>query len=93
MIVSVGDGMTEAILNGGRPRRFPADVVRRAEQALAMLAAANELRDLRQPPGNRLEALSGDLAGYHSIRVNRQWRVVFRWTPAGAEDVRVTDYH
>lgn len=58
-----------------------------------MLNAAQELRDLRVPPGNRLEALAGDLQGFHSVRVNDQWRLVFRWRGTDAEDVRLTDYH
>ena len=65
-------------------------VVRRK---LDMLDYAAALRDLRSPPGNRLESLRGDLAGLHSIRINQQWRVVFRWTESGAEDVRIMDYH
>jgi toxin HigB-1 len=60
---------------------------------LDMIRYAEALTDLRSPPGNRLEALRGDLAGYHSIRINDQWRVVFRWTNRGAESVRVVDYH
>jgi len=60
---------------------------------LDMLAAAVELHDLRVPPGNRLEALKGDLKGEHSIRVNDQWRIVFRWTPQGPAEVRLIDYH
>ena len=58
-----------------------------------MLNAAHDLRDLRSPPGNRLEALRGDLAGYHSIRINEQWRVVFHWRGSDAEEVTVVDYH
>lgn len=58
-----------------------------------MLDYAEHLTDLASPPGNRLEALKGDLEGFHSIRVNRQWRIIFRWTPAGATDVDVADYH
>ena len=60
---------------------------------LDMLDYAHELRDLRSPPGNRLEALRGDLAGFHSIRINEQWRVVFRWTDIGPADVDIRDYH
>ena len=60
---------------------------------LDMLDYAKELRDLQSPPGNRLEALKGRWRGYHSIRVNDQWRVVFRWTASGPEDVDVVDYH
>jgi len=58
-----------------------------------MLDYAHELRDLKSPPGNRLEALKGDLAGFHSIRINDQWRVVFRWTENGPVDVDIRDYH
>lgn len=64
-----------------------------ARRKLDMLHYATDLRDLQSPPGNRLEALRGDLNGYHSIRINDRWRVVFRWKSAGAEDVRVEDYH
>jgi toxin HigB-1 len=58
-----------------------------------MLNAAHQLEDLKAPPGNRLEALQGDLAGNHSIRVNDQWRIIFRWRPNGPEDVGLVDYH
>jgi addiction module HigA family antidote len=58
-----------------------------------MLNAAHELGDLREPPGNRLELLKGDLVGFHSVRINNQWRVIFRWSGNGASDVRITDYH
>jgi toxin HigB-1 len=58
-----------------------------------MLDDAVELRDLASPPGNRLEALSGDRSGWYSIRINDQWRVCFRWTPTGPEDVEIVDYH
>ena len=58
-----------------------------------MVDYASILSDLKAPPGNRLEALKGDLVGFHSIRINDQWRVVFRWTSRGPEQVRVTDYH
>jgi len=58
-----------------------------------MLHAATSLRDIGSPPGNRLEALKGDLQGFFSVRVNRQWRIVFRWSGTDAHDVRLTDYH
>jgi proteic killer suppression protein len=60
---------------------------------LAILDASESLNDLRSPPGNRLEQLSGDRAGQHSIRINDQWRVCFRWEDGDAEDVEITDYH
>ena len=68
-------------------------MVASAERKLDMLNAAAGLMDLRSPPGNRLEAMSGDLAGHYSIRVNDQWRIVFRWETGGPADVRLTDYH
>jgi toxin HigB-1 len=58
-----------------------------------MLDAAEALADLRMPPGNRLEKLAGDRAGQYSIRINQQWRICFRWTDAGPEDLEITDYH
>jgi proteic killer suppression protein len=64
-----------------------------ARRKLDMVNYATELKDLKSPPGSRLEALKGDLRGFHSIRINSQWRVVFRWATAGAEDVTITDYH
>lgn len=96
MIVSFADRATEALYQGeaaGLVRRYPPDIRASALRKLDMLNAAHVLLDLRTPPGNRLEALRGDLAGRHSIRVNDQWRIVFRWTDAGAEEVRLTDYH
>ncbi len=96
MIVSFADAATADLYHGRRTRRarrFPADLVRTALRKLDVLNAVRELRELRAPPGNRLEALRGDLAGLHSMRVNDQWRLVFRWVDAGAEDVALTDYH
>lgn len=66
---------------------------RAALRKLLMLDAAEDLMDLTIPPGNRLEKLSGDRAGQHSVRVNQQWRICFRWTSAGPEDVEIVDYH
>ena len=70
-----------------------AGLARIVARKLDMVTYAHVLDDLRSPPGNRLEALRGDMSGWHSIRVNDQWRVVFRWTPSGAEDVDIVDYH
>jgi proteic killer suppression protein len=64
-----------------------------AKRKLDMLDYSVKLEDLKSPPGNRLEALTADLTGYHSIRVNDQWRIVFKWTATGPKEVRVTDYH
>ena len=96
MIVSFGDKPTAALYHGegGKAvRKFPPDVRKAAIRKLDVLNGARELRDLRSPPGNRLELLRGELAGQHSIRVNDQWRVVFRWLEGDTHDVRVTDYH
>ena len=73
-------------------RRFPAELRHVAQRKLQYLNAAVRLTDLRVPPGNRLEGLKGPLRGFHSIRVNDQWRIVFRWME-GARDVQVIDYH
>jgi len=70
-----------------------ADAMRVARRKLDMLHYAARLTDLASPPGNRLETLKGDLKGLHSIRMNDQWRIVFRWTDVGPCDVRITDYH
>jgi proteic killer suppression protein len=94
MIVSVRDRLTETILRSAScPKGFPADLFRGAKRKLNMLDVAEELNDLKAPPGNRLEALVGERQGQHSIRINDQWRVCFRWTAAGAEDVEIVDYH
>ena len=96
MIVSFGDRATEDLYHNrptSRARRFPQDVVGLALVKLDMLNGAAAVLDLRSPPGNRLEALKGDLKGFHSIRVNDQWRLVFRWEGNNALDVRLMDYH
>jgi toxin HigB-1 len=78
---------TQALYEGKHPERF------RNIESLQMLDAATELRDLLAPPGNRLEALSGERAGQHSIRINDQWRVCFIWSATGPTDVEIVDYH
>ena len=75
------------------PKGFPSDLGGIARRKLVQLDAAAELSDLMVPPGNRLEALKGDLRGHHSIRINDQWRIIFRWTEAGPEEVEIVDYH
>jgi toxin HigB-1 len=78
----------------GRPvRGLPPDIRRRAQRKLVMLASAERLDDLRMPPGNRLEALRGDRAGAHSIRINDQWRICFVWRDGHAHAVEIVDYH
>lgn len=83
---------TEALFSGHQPKRFR-NIEAVAQRKLAMLDAAAELRDLRSPPGNRLEALAGDREGQYSIRINDQWRVCFEWTAAGPANVEIVDYH
>lgn len=96
VIQSFRDPVTEALFHGtpaSRIRRVPPDVRPAAIRKLDMLNAAHPLEDFRSPPGNRLEALHGDLAGNHSIRVNAQWRIIFRWESSGPGDVGLIDYH
>ncbi len=83
---------TQALFETGKSRRF-AGVAKVATRKLAQLAAAETLEFLRAHPGNQLEALKGDRAGQHSIRINDQWRVCFRWTANGPEAVEIVDYH
>ncbi|HEY2406295.1 MAG TPA: type II toxin-antitoxin system RelE/ParE family toxin [Polyangiaceae bacterium] len=95
MIHSFADARTADLWAGtasARLRRLPNDVQDRAFRKLVSLDAAEELEDLRQPPSNRLEKLKGDRVGQHSVRVNDQWRLCFRWS-GGAHDVELTDYH
>lgn len=92
MILSFADKETQSLFEVGRSRRF-SGVVGVATRKLGQLAAARELRDLRAPPGNRLEALQGDRSGQHSIRINDQFRICFTWTGQDAEDVEIVDYH
>lgn len=92
MIVSFGCDETRKIYEGKRSRRFQA-IRSVAERKLAMLDAAARLDDLRSPPGNRLEALTGDRRGQFSIRINDQFRICFAWTDSGPEGVQIVDYH
>ena len=96
MILNFADKTTEDIFNGldsKSARRVPQTVWAVAARKLDMLNAAAELRDLGMPPANRLEALKGNWSGYHSIRINDQYRVVFQWIDGNAKDVQITDYH
>jgi proteic killer suppression protein len=90
---SFRDKDAERIWRRERSRRLGQDVQRSALRKLLILDAAEVLDDLRVPPGNRLEKLSGNRADQYSIRVNQQWRICFRWTSAGPEDVEIVDYH
>jgi proteic killer suppression protein len=94
MIKSFKGKFAEPILQDRKvPKGFPANLAKVARRKLVMVDAAVFLEALNSPPGNRLEALKGDLAGKHSIRINGQWRIMFRWTDAGPEEVEITDYH
>ncbi|HEY5754163.1 MAG TPA: type II toxin-antitoxin system RelE/ParE family toxin [Chthoniobacterales bacterium] len=92
MIVSFADKDTEELFVKESNKRFAA-IARVATRKLTAVNAANRLLDLAVPPGNRLEALKGDREGWHSIRINDQWRIVFRWTDNGPESVGIVDYH
>lgn len=94
MIRSFRGRFAEAILRERAvPKGFPSDLAGAARRKLIMVNNATRLSDLLSPPGNRLEALRGSLAGRHSIRVNDQWRIVFRWAENGPENVEIVDYH
>ena len=92
MIKSFRCADTRALYETGKSRRFSA-IIKVAERKLVQLDAAETLDFLRVPPGNRLEALKGDRSGQYSIRINDQFRLCFRWTASGAEDVEIVDYH
>lgn len=93
MIKSFADRDTEALFARERVGRFPAELLRTMLRKLVAVDAAEALADLRVPPGNRLEKLRGDRAGQHSIRVNDQWRICFRWSDGDAYEVAIIDYH
>ena len=90
---SLRDKETEAVWRRQPARKCDANTQRIALRKLLILDAADTLGDLRVPPGNRLEKLKGDRAGSYSIRVNQQWRICFRWSPAGPEEIEIVDYH
>ncbi len=92
MIKSFKCANTEALARGQNVKPF-VNIARVARRKLRQLEIAGRLEDLKVPPGNRLEALTGDRSGQYSIRINDQWRVCFRWTDAGAENVEIVDYH
>lgn len=93
LIKSFVDRETEKIWNGVPSRRFPRDMQDRALRKLRQIDAALTLDDLRNPPGNQLESLRGDRADQKSIRINRQWRICFKWKDGEARDVEIVDYH
>ena len=93
MIRSFADRDSEALFQGRFAKRLAQDMQRAAQRKLRLLHQAEALRDLTAPPGNRLEALRGDRAGQHSIRINDQWRICFVWRDGGADNVEIVDYH
>ena len=94
MIRTFKGAWAEIILaNRKVPKGFPTEIAKIARRKLVMVNNAGALSDLKMPPGNHLEALTGNLKGKHSIRINNQWRIVFRWTASGPEEVEIVDYH
>lgn len=96
MIKSFNDKATHDLFHGlssAKVRKLPTQIKEPAIIKLDILNAATSLDDLRSPPGNRLEALLGDFQGFHSIRINTQWRIIFRWLDGQAQDVQIIDYH
>ena len=93
MIRSYRNRETQAVAERRRVRSIPEDIQRRAQIKLMIINNAEDMNDLRVPPGNRLEALSGDREGQHSIRINDQWRICFMWNEGNAYDVEIVDYH
>ena len=93
MILNFGDKDTEALFNRERIKKLPTDLLQRGRSKLLIIHAATTEEDLRIPPGNRFEKLKGAKKGLCSIRINDQWRVIFKWQNGNASDVTVTDYH
>lgn len=93
MIVSFGNSDTEKIWNGVRVRKLPVEIQNVGRRKLRMLNNSIDLADLRIPPSNRLEKLSGKLKEFYSIRINDQWRIIFRWNAGNASEVEIIDYH
>jgi proteic killer suppression protein len=93
MIKSFKDKETEKVHNRTYSKKLPETIQQRALRKLRMIDAAADINDLRVPPGNRLEALSGNREGQHSIRINDQWRICFTWDKGDAYDVEIVDYH
>lgn len=93
MIRTFRDKETEKVFRREPSRRLPAALLRQTQRKLIILDGAETLQDLRIPPGNRLEKLRGDREGQYSIRINGQWRICFKWSEGGADDVEIADYH
>lgn len=93
MIVSFGSKETKKIWEGERVRGFSTDLQEMARRKLRMLSNSQNTSDLLVPPSNRLEKLKGNLKDYYSIRINGQWRIIFKWNDGNASDVEIADYH
>lgn len=93
MIISTRGKLAAGAVQNRFGKGFPADLVKRTRAMLSALDAAHVLEDLRFPPGNHLEALSGDRDGQHSVRINGQWRICFIWTDQGPAEIEIVDYH
>jgi proteic killer suppression protein len=93
MIISFGTKETEKIWNGERVKKIPIEIQKSGRRKLRMLNNSQNLIDLKIPPSNRLEKLTGKLKEYHSIRINDQWRIVFNWKNSNSHQVKIMDYH
>jgi len=93
MVVSLGTKETEKIWNGFRVKNMPIEIQKIGRRKLRMLNNSQDIIDLRIPPSNRLEKLSGNFNRYYSIRINKQWRIIFIWDNGNASDVEIIDYH
>ena len=93
MIRSFGDSETESIYNGIKSKKLPPEIQNIARRKLRMISAAKVIEDLKIPPGNRLEKLVGNFSEFYSVRINSQWRIIFKYEDGGADNVRIKDYH
>jgi proteic killer suppression protein len=93
MILSFGSKETESIYNGIRVKKMPLDIQNIGRRKLRMLNNSQDLSDLRIPPSNRLEKLTGKLKDFYSIRINKQWRIIFKWSSGNASNAEIIDYH
>ena len=93
MIKTFGDKETKKVWNGIYSKKLPSEIQQIARRKLRMINNAQDINDLRVPPGNRLEKLKGDLIDFYSIRINNQWRIIFKWIGSDAYEVQIIDYH
>lgn len=93
MIKTFGSKETEKVWNGIRSKKLPLECQKIGRRKLRMINSSIDMNDLRVPPANRLEKLSGNLSEFHSIRINKQWRIIFKWNSGNAHEVEIIDYH